>query len=97
MRVTREALKRYGYTDSCPGCSFVQGDITYYMCHNNECRKRVIERMISDTDADNSKRITTELIRMTIEIENKEKKTTAEETSKKAAEEEMYNRREHEK
>ena len=46
MSVRRELLQRYGHSEDCPGCSFVKSDLTYYMGHNAQCRKRIIEHMM---------------------------------------------------
>ena len=58
--------------------------------------KRIIEHMMSDPVPDNSKVVATELIRMTVKMENNEDSKLAEAKAKQSDEEEFHKRRERE-
>jgi len=50
MYVTAKDCRRYGYTEGCLGCKFLQGFVRYQASHNHQCRSRIIEAMTADPD-----------------------------------------------
>ena len=49
--VTKEMLRRFGYTEDCPKCTMLRRGLPHGpMNHSVECRKLMIERMKADPD-----------------------------------------------
>ena len=97
IKVTRASIQRYGFSDCCPGCSYLQGTMKYSMGHNDACRRRIIEAMMTDSEAGQSEQATSEIVRMSIHVENDERRkrrTSGESAARQKAKEELSKRKE---
>ena len=52
LRITREDLERYGYTEGCPRCMHTQLGVVKHINSNHwdSCRRRVYRRMFQEQD-----------------------------------------------
>ena len=50
MRLEQTMFEDYGYTEGCEGCRFQKAGMGERRGHNEECRRRMTERMKEDED-----------------------------------------------
>ena len=50
FRITIPMLVKYGYTEGCEGCRFKQAGLGSTRAHNEECRRRIAEKLKDDPE-----------------------------------------------
>ena len=50
LRITKPTLERYGYTEKCEGCRYMQAGMDDQRPHTEQCRQRIEEEMKKTQD-----------------------------------------------